>query len=423
MRRSTVKNRLFPDIGSSRSVASALCSAPMRLRLCALPAALVALSLVAGCSPAASPAPAQYGQGYSTGGQYAPQGQYPSQGQYPPQGQYPSQGQYPPPGQYQTPGQYPPPGQYAPPGQYPPPVQPAPSTQPGFPLPTIPTVPGLPVFNDPINVGDINYLRGNASQVLVELVAALAPAPQAKVKGIPLTTDPSPGEVNAYAGCDDQGLPLMAVTDGLLQVEAYIAQFKATDEIFGTKKLDTYLQYMAQNQRPKQPIVPPPPGLVDPTQNVDGRKVARQHQLMDEQLAFVLGHELGHHHLGHTGCANGQSGSRGITSQDLGRALSRAVPLFNQPNEIAADVAGTNNLLSAGARRQGYHWNEQGALLTLDFFARLEQLTPGSLIFGFTHSHPNPVFRRPFVLQTASSWRSTGGTGWQFPTLPNIFGG
>ena len=295
-------------------------------------------------------------------------------------------------------------------------------------LPSLPSIPnvipgGFPAPNDPINLVDLTYLRANAAQVMVELVAALPPAAQAKVQGIPLTSDPSPGEVNAYAGCDDQGLPLMAITDGLLQIEAYISQFKATDEIFGTRKLDSYLQYMAQNQKPNQPIVAPPPGLVDPTQNADARKVTRQHQLMEEQLGFVLGHELGHHHLGHTGCANGQSGSRGVTSQDLGRALSRAVPLFNQPNEIAADVAGTNNVLSAGARRQGYHWNEEGALMTLDFFARLDQLTPGALIFGFTNSHPNPVFRRPFVVQAANSWRSTGGTGWQFPTLPNLFGG
>lgn len=371
---------------------------------------MMVFSLVAGCTPAASSPPAQYGQGYPPG-QYSTPGQYQAPNAYPPSGQYNPSGQYAPPGQYPAPGQY----------QAPP--QP-PATQPGIALPTLPNLlPGLPAPNDPINLVDINFLRANAAQVMTELVAALAPAAQAKVKGIPLTTDPAPGEVNAYAGCDDQGLPLMAVTDGLLQIEAYISQFKATDEIYGTRKLDAYLTYMAQNQRPNQPIVAPPPGLVDATQHADFRKVTRQHQLMDEQLAFVLGHELGHHHLGHTGCANGQSGQRGISSQDLGRALSRAVPLFNQPNEIAADVAGTNALLSAGARRQGYHWNEEGALLTLDFFARLEQLTPGSLIFGFTNSHPNPVFRRPFVLQAASSWRSTGGTGWQFPALPNIFGG
>jgi hypothetical protein len=258
--------------------------------------------------------------------------------------------------------------------------------------------------------------------VMTDLIAALPQAAQAKVQTIPFFADPTVGEVNAFAACDDQGLPLMAISDGLLQIESYISQFKATDELFGTHKLDSYLQLVAQNQRPRQPIVTPPVGFVDPIQHADGRKVARQHQLLEAQLAFVLGHELGHHHLGHTGCANGQGGSRGVGPGDFGRLLSRALPIFNQPNEITADIAGTNNLLSAGAKKQGYRWNEEGAFLTLDFFARLDQLTPATILFGFENSHPHPLLRRPIIQQAANGWRSSGGTGWQIPTFPNVFG-
>jgi len=391
---------------------------------------LSALALTTGgCTRSTSSSPPNYGQqGYGYGG-YPPQGQY-QQGQYP-QGQYP-QGQYPQ-GQSAPPGQYTPPAQTTPPasGQsgspwsdwlgglgFPQPTQPSsPST------PSTPSTPGIPNPFDPINTVDINWLRNEAGVVIDALIDALPPNQKVRVQGIPLIADPTVGEVNAFAACDDQGLPLMAITDGLLQIEAYIAQFRATDELFGTNKLDQYLQRVAQYQQPRQPIVTPPAGFVDPVQNADPRKVARQHQLMDEQLAFVLGHELGHHHLGHTGCANGQGTSRGVSPSDLGRLLSRAVPMFNQPNEIASDVAGTNNLLSAGARQQGYKWNEEGALLTLDFFARLDQLTPAAILFGFESTHPHPLVRKPIVQQTANTWRSTGGGGFQLPTLPNIFGG
>ena len=142
--------------------------------------------------------------------------------------------------------------------------------------------------------------------------------------------------------------------------------------------------------------------------------MARQHQLFDEQLAFVLGHELGHHHLGHTGCANG-GGSRGASPAMLGRILSRAIPMFNQPNEIAADIAGVNNLLTAGKNRQAYKWTEGGAILTLDFFAALDQLTPAHIVFGFEMTHPHPLVRKPIVLQTANTSRMTGGATFPFP--------
>jgi hypothetical protein len=264
---------------------------------------------------------------------------------------------------------------------------------------------------------DLEYLRGTARSVLAELVEALPPAKKAMVQGIPFRPEGKVGDVNAYAGCD-QRQPFMAVTDGLLQIEAYMAQLQATDEIFGGKKLDGYLQMMAKYQKPDQPIVTPPQGYVDPAQQVDPRKVARQHQLLEEQLAFVLGHELGHHHLGHTGCANGQSGDRPITIGDMGRIFNKVVPLTNQYNEVAADAIGVDDLLAAGARRQGYHWTEGGALLTLHFFSTLQQLTTESLLLGFLNSHPNPAFRIGPVRQEAARFRSTGQ--WFQPVLPQL---
>ena len=310
--------------------------------------------------------------------------------------QYPTDPGQPNPGQL-NPGQFTQGQAYpgVPPGPPPPPVLP----------------PGPPVANDPINNLDMPWLRAAARGVLSELTAALPPEAQAKVAGIPFVTDPTVGEVNAYAACDREHMPHMAMTDGILQIEAYIAQMRAIDEVFGTQKLDGYLQYVAQNQKPKQPIVAPPPGFVDPVQHSDYRKVIRQHHLLEEQMAFVLGHELAHHHLGHTGCAMGESGDRKVTPMDLIRLGQRIVPIANQPNEVAADIAGVNNLLTAGARRQGYHWTERGALLTLDFFSRLDKLTTESLFLSFANSHPNPALRVPFVNEAAASWRRNGGQG------------
>jgi hypothetical protein len=377
--------------------------APRFAGLSSLAAVVLLLAgTTSGCNQNKTPSyaqnqPGQYPPGYQQPGGYPQQpGGYPQQpGGYPQQpGQYPQQpGQYP-----QQPG-YP---------QQPQPQQPAP--QPTSPVPGLPfPLPGMPgtssPLNDPINAMDINYLRTQAGVVMGELIQALPADKNAIVRDIPFIADPTPGEVNAFAACDDQGLPLMAITDGLLEVEAYIAQFRATDETFGTRKLDDYMRLLAQNGG----FARPPAGFVDPTQSMDPRKISRQHQLFEEQVGFVLGHELGHHHLGHLGCTANRGGSRGVSPADLGRLLSRTLPLFNQPNEIAADMAGTKNVLAAGARRQQYRWTENGAVLTLQFFANLDQLTPATVVFGFERSHPHPLIRLPIVQQSAAAWRMTGG--------------
>lgn len=328
--------------------------------------------------------PPQYGYG-------SPPGQYPP-GQYPP-------GQYPP-------GQYPPgqcaPGQ-CPPGQYPVQNQPPPGQPAGNAAP--------PVAYDPINANDIVWLRARAQQVIVDLIAALPPGPQSHVNGIPLVVDSTVGEVNAFASCTKDGKAAMAITDGLLDIEGHLAIAKANDELFGTRKTDEYISLIAQYQRPGQPIVQPPPGFFDATQFADARKVTRQHQLLDEQIGFVLGHELGHHYLGHLPCTS----QGGISPGEIGSVLASAVPLFNQPNELAADIAGTNDVLRAGARRADYHLTEGGGLLTMQFFSGLDQLTPESILFGFERTHPPPQLRIPVIQQAANGWRMTGGQLWPFP--------
>jgi Zn-dependent protease with chaperone function len=270
----------------------------------------------------------------------------------------------------------------------------------------------LPVVNDSINTVDIGYLRGQAQSLLNELVATLPAPQQSRVAGIPLVVDSTPGDVNAFATCTSGGHAAMAITDGLLDIEAHLSQARATDETFGTNKLSQYIQLIVQKQRPNQPIVQPPLGFFDATQQADGRKVLRQHQLLEEQIGFVLGHELAHHYLGHLPCTSAGQ----LPIAELGQALSGTVPLFNQPNEIAADASGTNTLLTLGARRAGYHLTEGGGLVTMQFFAGLEQFSAADVLFAFQNSHPPALIRAPIIQQTAAAWRLTGGRG-----LPYLF--
>ena len=94
--------------------------------------------------------------------------------------------------------------------------------------------------------------------------------------------------------------------------------------------------------------------------------------------------------------------------------LSSVVPAFNQPIELAADMSGLNDTLTAGARRSGYKFTEGGALLTHAVLFGDGPVLPDRH-FLFERSHPPPAVRTPVIQQTAAAWRGTGGRGLPYP--------
>jgi hypothetical protein len=256
-------------------------------------------------------------------------------------------------------------------------------------------------------------MRQEPATVIAELIANLPDASRAKVQGIPLQPIEDPKEVNAFAGCSKSGA-YMGITVPLALILARTSEARAYDELYGTAKYNELVNGFANEVRAQKAVTGPPAGFLPLPQALDPRKLARQKFLFDEQLAFVLGHELAHHYRGHTGCANGTSNS-GITPQDIGRFLSNAVPVFNQPNEVEADVQGTFNVLDTGARRSAGRYTEEGANLVLDFFSRLETLGIETVVLGFLMTHPPPQLRLPIVQNAAQQWRNNGGRAPAFP--------
>jgi len=258
------------------------------------------------------------------------------------------------------------------------------------------------------------FVRQEPLSVQAELTAALPADARAKVQGVPLKIVEDPKEVNAFAGCTDAGSPYVAVTVPLLLIVARTSEVRAFDEIAGSSKYNDLANGLASEVKAQKAISGPGFGFLPLPLALDPRKLARQKILFDEQLAFIVGHELSHHHRGHTGCANGANTSA-ITPRDVGRLLSGAVPIFNQPNEIEADIQGTFNLLDTGSHRQGGAWSEEGAIMTLDFFSRLQSLGVETVVLGFLMTHPAPQFRLPIVTTSAQQWRNNGGRAPAFP--------
>jgi hypothetical protein len=251
--------------------------------------------------------------------------------------------------------------------------------------------------------------------VLAELIGNLSQANATRVRGIPLVFDPNPNEVNAFAGCDERGSPFIAGTEGLLEAADAIAQTRATDELFGTQTYEQYTAFiMPLLVKSDHQSAALPPGIIQPTLVLDPRRLSHAHEVFDDIVAFTFGHELSHHYLGHTGCANGAATGLGPNPAVLGNLITSVLPGLNQPNEVAADSAGCINTLDTGLARSrppagvapGYRWSEKGGFMLLDFFGRLERaagLSPLNPI-GFLRTHPSSSFRTPIVQGVARTW-------------------
>jgi hypothetical protein len=248
-----------------------------------------------------------------------------------------------------------------------------------------------------------------ARAVMKELIASLPPQSQARVASVPLVLDPTPNDVNAWAACTDAGAPYVAGTEGLLEALDAIAQTKAADELYGTRAYDAYASAVMPRLLSAQGgNAMLPAGIIPAQAWNDARRVSRAHEMFDELVAFTFGHELAHHYLGHTGCANGQSAGLGTALVQM-EQMAIAVPVLrwvNQPNEALADTNGCINTLDTGRARAGqaYRWTEEGGLWLLDFFARLESASGANPLLGFLRTHPNPGGRIFLVQTTASAW-------------------
>ncbi len=261
-----------------------------------------------------------------------------------------------------------------------------------------------------IERGDVAALRRRAVAIHQALLRALPPSERALLADVPFVFTPSAGDVNAFAACTKRGA-FITVTDGLMVVQAQLARAQATDEVFHTNKRDGYLALLARSA-----ALLPPGAFINANQDAHPDKRRRQARLFDEGIAFVIAHELAHHRLSHTGCVGHDHDT--ATTADVGRLLSRRVPLFNQPSELASDVYGVENVLAAGAG-EGTGWTEDGALLMLMAFrARTAMSLSDSLLFGFERTHPHPDVRIPVVEQTARAWRQRGGQA--LPKLPTF---
>ena len=243
------------------------------------------------------------------------------------------------------------------------------------------------VAKDALHTGSLEPLHAMAQKTLAALVDVLGDAKKHAVENVLLDFDFGGGitDVNAYATCAGDR-PTVTVTDGLLEILRQLALAHATDEVFGTDRMETYMRWSLSHHGQ----VPP----VDQLYGDDRRVSELAWSLFVDELAFVIGHELAHHYLGHLDCHSAQ----------IGQLALRVVPLFSQAAELAADAGSVENTLEVGRDKE---WTEDGAILVIQFF-RSQQTIEG-VVLAFIRTHPLAEIRLPTITVTADIWRATGG--------------
>ncbi|MFO0685873.1 MAG: hypothetical protein U0234_27690 [Sandaracinus sp.] len=263
--------------------------------------------------------------------------------------------------------------------------------------------PAPPGSTDASGAMTMPFLRTEVTSVIDEVRSHLPPEHRARVEHVPFHIVDDPVEPNAAAGCAPASrAPMIMITTPMLVICAATAEARAYDELAGTNTYETYASSILDMIR-RGSIRGLAPGQASGPLATDPRKLARQRQLFDEQVAFILGHEMAHHYRGHTGCAPGGAASA-AQAEALQRELADTAPPLEQPFEVEADMWGITSVLEAGHERAGGHWSDEGALLSLDTFRHLGEMTTDSLPLVFLSTHPPSLVRAPIVEQVARSW-------------------
>jgi|GEM_PF-386734 len=245
------------------------------------------------------------------------------------------------------------------------------------------------------------FLRSETETIYRELLTGLTEEHRTRVATIPFHVVEDANEPNAAAGCSPGSRsPMVMITRAMLVVAAATSEARSFDEITDGHTYDAYADSLGGMMGSRRPITGLGPDAMG-SHATSRDRMARARHLFDEQIAFILGHELAHHYRGHTGCAGHGAVGR-EDAEAMARSLAGSVTSFEQPFEVEADAWGVTTVLEVGHERRGGAWTEEGALLSLDTFRRIAGRTVLATVFLSTH--PPSELRAPIVRQIAGTW-------------------
>jgi hypothetical protein len=262
----------------------------------------------------------------------------------------------------------------------------------------------------------VSLLRQAASVEFSALFDSLPVAERRNFPGAYVAFDDSPTDIGSMVGCDDDGDYVVVVTDALLRFATFVAHAEATDETFGTHKVDEYATFLAEAQRSGagkagvRPL-PPPMGFFDASEGLPAAGVKLEVERFREIVGAIVGHELTQFVQGNLVCphptATHERGDDEWTPDERERSLAWALGGYTAERVFSADRETTVRLLDSGL-------TERGSLAWLRIVGPIERALEESPSCQDTSSlptylrlHKNSEARAEVIRSAAREWRRT----------------
>ena len=236
------------------------------------------------------------------------------------------------------------------------------------------------------------------SEALRAVVAKLPDADQQKIVGVYVAFHADPKAPLALAACDDDGDYVVVVSDALLGLADAVARAEATDDAFGTKKLDEYAALLAKAQRPGERLLTPPAGFYEPS-HATPEVLAAQAKRFRAIATYLVATEAAHMTAGDLVCprptATHERGDDEWTASEQAAALSAARAVHDPRRVFTADAHGAALATRAGEAEDAY-----AGLLT-PVFAAMEASETARASAPYLAHHPSSGVRA-LIVKTAA---------------------
>lgn len=245
--------------------------------------------------------------------------------------------------------------------------------------------------------------RAIARDELTRLVEASAPEARARLVGVYVAFDPSATDLVAAAACDDDGDPVVVLSDAMLRLAEAVARARAFDEANGSSRVEDYATWLAERQLPGARLLPPPAGTY-----TGGAAPRGEASRLREVQAGLLARELAHLVAGDVVCRGAddlrERGDAEWTEGERRTARELAPRVYAPSRNVPREEAAARLLVAAERTEQGY-------LALLRFFARIEATRlarPGRVRFSSSYeaTHPDASLRLAAVRAASDDARA-----------------
>ncbi|HVJ88295.1 MAG TPA: hypothetical protein VM580_00725 [Labilithrix sp.] len=230
-------------------------------------------------------------------------------------------------------------------------------------------------------------LRVRAQAELSKLVATLPEKDKKRLTGVYAAFDPSVADPIAQVACDDDGDPVVVLSDAMLELLAHLSRAAASDEGNDSRNVEEYARFLARSQTPGRRLMPPPPGFY-----AGARAGATHDPRLRELLAFVIACELTRLRAGDLVCprptSTKESGDDVWTDAEQRKAVETASTVY-PGHMMERDEEALVLLLDDGN-------SDKGATALLRFFTQFEverRVALGRFTPSYLTLHPSASMR------------------------------